>query len=346
MQAISRHQRIIEDIESDKVLAAKTQQDKAIVNPLSNPLNSYYIDTIASAKDSSPSVGSVKAVKSIDAANPYAEKNIQGWNHADTIAQASGLKEVDVVAKPANPTYDVQGLPSPAVLTITQEKVPQAEVEKLLEKSYNDVSAATRQNVDAMLQVSPQTPELLKHHYDILSKNIDEALKAENRDYEKIHAMILRFCMIHMRNVSKEDQEYISRIGDQIKVQAGKIRDTHNTYPVVIITLVSSVISIGGGIAGFSSLIHPNSELARTFAQNAHQISTASTGISGVSSLFNSRNEGDRQIMQLIMKRDQDKEEEKKGSKHGNKESQKLHSNALIEFFRNIRDTISSILRG
>lgn len=338
MQTVNRNQNTVEDVENDNIRANKAQMGKAIVNPLASP---YYKDTISSAKESNPSVVAVGAVNSANSKN-----NVNGWNHADTLAKAPASNSIDIAANPPSPTFEVQGLPTPAVMTITPEKVPNHEVEKLLANAYNNVPEATRRDVDAMLPESAHGPERLHQHYEILSKKINEALNAENRDYEKIHAMILRFCMIHMRNVSKEDQEYIARIGDQIKVQAGKIRDTYNTYPVVVITIISSVVSVGGGVAGFSSLIRPNSEVARAFAQNAQQISTASTGISGVGSLLNSRNEGDRQILQLTMKRDQDKEEEKKGSKHGNKESQKTFKTSLEEFFRNIRDTISAILRG
>lgn len=336
MQGINRnHSSQIDraDIDKDETENAKQAARKA-VNPYASP---YYNDSMSSSSSHTHDL-SVSEATAVNQASSKA--NGAGWNHVDTISKAT-TNDIDIVAKPAAP----KEMNITDSLTLTSEKLDPKEVETLLEKNYNLVSPKIRAEVDAIVAQPGQGTDMLRKHMEALSKKIDDALNVENRDYEKIHAMVLRFCMIHMRNVSKDDQEYIAKIGDQIKIQAGKIRDSYNTWPVVTITLVSSGVSIVGGVAGFSTLFS-SSTVAEHFAKNAQQISTTSTGISGVGSLFNSRNEGDRQILQLYMKRDQDKEEEKKGSKHGNKESQKLFRTAIEEFFRNIRETISSILRG
>lgn len=264
-----------------------------------------------------------------------------GWNPVDTIAPAAtvdDLTKVPVTIAPP-PTASEE-------LILTDEPVNATEVISHLEDAYERVPLEKKEEVEAVLAEVEAGPNLLQRHMDALSKKINEALIAETVDYERIHVMMLRFCMIHMRHVVKDDQEYIAKIGDQIKVQSGKIRDSYNTWPVVSITLVSSAVSIVGGVAGFSTIIQPGSEIARMFAQNAQQISTMSTGISGVSSLFNSRNEGNRGVLQNEQRRTQDKEEEKKNSKHGTKDTQKGFRSAIEELFRNIRETISSILRG
>lgn len=264
-----------------------------------------------------------------------------GWNPADTLAQAVAVDDFTKV-----PTAVAPSPTATEELILTDEPVNATEVISHLEDAYDRVPSEKKAEVEAIIAEVEAGPNLLQRHMDALSKKINKALLAESVDYERIHVMMLRFCMIHMRHVVKDDQEYISKIGDQIKVQSGKIRDSYNTWPVVTITLVSSAVSIVGGVAGFSTIIQPGSEIARTFAQNAQQVSTMSTGISGVSSLFNSRNEGNRGVLQNEQRRTQDKEEEKKNSKHGTKDTQKGFRTAIEELFRNIRETISSILRG
>lgn len=259
-----------------------------------------------------------------------------GWNTFDTSAPAAAIDDITQIRK-VSATNGV---------ILTGDPVDSEEVISLLDKAYEKVSAENHEAVEAVTAEVISGPDMLKRHMDALSRKIDEALRAEVCDYEKVHAMMLRFCMIHLRHVVKDDHEYIAKIGDRIKIQSGKIRDSYNTWPIVSITLVSSAISIVGGVAGFSPIIRPGSEMARAFAQNAQQISTMSTGISGVGSLLSSSKEGDRQVMHLYLKRDQDKEEEKKSLKHGTKDSQKGFRAAIEEFFRNMRETISSILRG
>lgn len=321
-------------VDSEESEAVKIK-GKAIINPFASP---YYNDSMSSSHEAALSTSALAPL------NSTKTKSGVGWNHQDTMTKASPSDGISTIAKAAAPILTAQT--ALENLTHTNEKVSSKEAERLLEGAYKQVSPKLRAEVDAIVAAPGQGSEILIRHMEALSRKIDEALKAENRDFDKIHALVLRFCMIHMRNVSKEDQEYIAKIGDQIKVQAGKIRDTYNTWPVLTVTLVSSAVSIGGGAAGFSSFMMPSSEIAKVFASNSQQISTASTGISGISSLLNSRNEGDRQILQLTMKRDQDREEEKKSAKHGNKESQKGFRSAAEELFRNIAETIRSILRG
>lgn len=267
-----------------------------------------------------------------------------GWKHADTLAPASTVDDFTKI-----PTVTLRPLSASEDIIPTNEPVNPKEVVSLLDNAYNNdgnVSSEDRKEVEAMIADVESGPDVLKKQMELLSKKIDEALQAETYDYERIHAMVLRFCMIHMRHVVKEDQEYIAKIGDQIKVQSGKIRESYNTWPVVTVTLISSAVSIVGGVGGFSTLIRPNSDVAKFLANNAHGISTMSTGISGAGSLLNSRTEGDRQVLQLVLRRDQDKEEEKKGSKNSTKESQKGFRNAIEEALRSWRDIIMSFLRG
>lgn len=264
-----------------------------------------------------------------------------GWKHADTLASASAVDDFTKI-----PTVTLRPLSASEDIIPTNELVDPKEVVSLLDTVYSkEVSLDNRKEVEAMIAGVESGPGVLKKQMEMLSKKIDEALHAETYDYERIHAMVLRFCMIHMRHVVKEDHEYIAKIGDQIKVQSEKIRGTYNSWPVVTVTLISSAVSIVGGVAGFSTMIRPGSELAKTFAASAHGISTMSTGISGAGSLLNSRTEGDRQVLQLVLRRDQDKEEEKKGSKNTTKESQKGFRTAIEEAWRSWRDTIISLLR-
>lgn len=264
-----------------------------------------------------------------------------GWNHLDTYSSASHVDDPTKI-----PPTSVCPAASVDNFTPSEEVVKPAEVLSTLESAYSQFPGETQKAVESLLPKGQETSDLLSRQMELLSKKIDEALSAEEKDYEKIHALVLRFCMIHMRNVVKEDHKYIDDLGQRIMVQSGKVKDSYNTWPVVTITLVSSAVSIVGGVGGFSSIVRPNSEIAKILTTHAHGISTMSTGISSAGSLVSSGNERDRGVHQLTLRRIQDKEEEKKGSKNSTKESQKGFRTAIEEWYRNMRDVVRSVLGG
>jgi hypothetical protein len=201
---------------------------------------------------------------------------------------------------------------------------------------------------DAKPQIERQS--LLDAQFDDLSKQIDAELEKSNDalakiDFEKLQELIHKIVMLHMRKAAKVDQEYISELAIQIKAQGSQIQGTYNTWPGVVITVVSATVSIAGGAFGLAPLAPAiiNPETAKVLAAASTPISTAGTGVGGLGTLANNDSEAKRQVWQLELKRKQDKEEDRKGAKHGNKETQKAARAAQDEFNRNKHEVTRSM---
>lgn len=217
---------------------------------------------------------------------------------------------------------------------------------------YTDtISSATAESPKVNSPAKPtETKEnVIESNLDMISRDIDERLKQKNINFEELQRKIYQIIMLLMRRAAKTDQEYISELNIQIKAQAVQVQGTYNTWPGVTITVISAVVSIGAGAAGLSQLLPRtliSQNLANILSGNAQTYSTVSTGISGIGSLFNSRNEATRGVMQIHLKRTQDKEEDRKGAKHSNNESRKSARSAQDESARMLHDAAKSVLGG
>lgn len=206
------------------------------------------------------------------------------------------------------------------------------------------VSHSTNSAPMQVIQVVDRRP-LIEVHYQGISNSIDEELKKTGINFEKLQELIYKVVMLYMRQAVKVDQEYISEMGIQIKIQAVKIQGTYNTWPGLVITVISAGISMGAGLGGLSplfSFVQP--ETARVLAGAATPLSTAGTGVGSLGSIFNNKSEGNRQVMQIYLKRTQDKEEDRKGTKHGNNDTRKTARAAQEEFYRTQHDTFRNMV--
>lgn len=320
--------------------------------------NSYYDESL----DDSVKIASISSSSAI---LPHKDSQKVGWSSTDTIEPAPKIDNITQIGKRVQPALtDVQPKPG-AALTLSSEMVNVKEAEAILDIAYAQLpvdlqEAADLDTAEAAEKLDNSKLEAVKrnrveHHIETLSKKIDEALSSEGMDYEQLHGYILKYCMLYMRKLAKDDQEYISKIGEQIMIKAGQIKDTYNTWPVVTLTLVSSGVSVIAAASGFSVLAFPDKvvetstlchKIVSIAASNAQQIGTLSTGISGLSSIAEKQNESTRNIKQLEQRRSQEKEEEKKTAKQGNNENKKRFFSEIQEMFRNMAATIRAILTG
>jgi hypothetical protein len=188
-------------------------------------------------------------------------------------------------------------------------------------------------------------PSLLEIEIETLSSGIDKEIsKLDNINFKRLEEMVYKIIAVLMRRAAKTDQEYISEMNIQIKLQAIKIQSTYNNWKGVTITVISAGISMFGGAGGLAPLLPTklvSEEIGKVLAQSSQGVGSAGTSLGGIASIFNSGAEGERQVLQIYLKRTQDKEEDKKGSKHGNKQhaddaisSLKAANQAASEAFR------------
>lgn len=177
----------------------------------------------------------------------------------------------------------------------------------------------------------------IESRLDIISAKINSELALEDRDFDKLQAMIYQVIMMIMRLAAKSDTANIYEISLKVKKQAQDIQDTYNTWQGLTVTIIASTVSVAGGCAGLAPFLPSaliSSQSANYLLQASQPIGSAGTGLSGIGSIFNNRSEGNRQVYQIHLKRLQDTEEERKGSKHTKGDHIKTAKAALEEFLR------------
>lgn len=256
---------------------------------------------------------------------PLSPTAVNAVNIGDHQQNPVKVKTVDAPSVPPDPIEPVQ----PAATNYYADTMSKAGTE------LPQVSNAAN-----VVESKPRTTRVrvtVEAQYDQVSNEIDEQLRRQDVDFEKLQMMVHNIVMLMMRRAVKTDHDYIREMTVQIKAQAVQIQGTYNTWPGLTITLISAGIGIGGGIAGLTPLF-PSAwiaaETANTLNHASQAISSAGTGLGGVGSIFNSRSEGQRQVLQITLRHTQDKEEDRKGAKQGNNETRKSARAAQEEFFR------------
>lgn len=249
---------------------------------------------------------------------PVIERLSNAWSAAKKAWQEPTVETANIAAsvaipQPANNTYYVD------TLSKAGEELPQVNNGNL----NNAADAPYKGRVE--------------YHYEQISADMDAALNQEDRDFEKLQSLIYKVIMLTMRLAAKFDHESIYEINLKIKTQAQEIKSTYNTWQGLTVTVVSAGVSVTAGVAGLTPLF-PISVIAAQTAENlgkaSQGIGSAGTGLSGIGSIFNNRSEGERQVLQIYLKRSQDSEEERKGSKHSKNDHLKTAKAASEEFAR------------
>lgn len=213
---------------------------------------------------------------------------------------------------------------------------------------YADTITSANDELPAVLnpQQIEENTKIVEEKLNAISSELDELLKRNDIDFEKLQNKIYRVIMLLMRIAAKNDHEYITEMNDQIKAQAVKIQGTYNTWPGLTFTLVSAGVGCFGGLAGLSPLLPEsviNPATASVLASSAQSVGTAGTGLSGIASVFNSRGEAVRGVWHIDLKRMQDKGEDKKGAEHSNNEARKAAKVASEQFNQTVHDAAKSI---
>jgi hypothetical protein len=173
---------------------------------------------------------------------------------------------------------------------------------------------------------------------DELTATIDKELAKETQDFEKLHALIYKVIMMMMRLGAKSESEQIREFTIKIKDKAQDIKATYNTWQGLTITVISSAVSVAGGIAGLSPFLPASvisAQSAQALLQASQSIGTAGTGIGGIGSIFNNRSEGLRRVEELNQKLLESNQEELKGFKQNKSEHIKTAKATAEEFERN-----------
>lgn len=297
--------------------------------PVQGDANSYYRDTISNANSG------------FATASPTA---VQNPNPATLTAKPVNLYYVDSISKAPPVTYATV-IPAKAASVTTTSSAP-----TLTASPITAPIASLSASPSATASTVPTQPKSrIEIYYEQLSIQIDEELQKEEKDFDKLRNTIDKVIMMLLRLSAVADQERIFEIIVKVKNQAVEIQGTYNKWQGMSITVISAGISITAAVAGLTPLLPSeviSANIAQTLASASMQIGTMSTGLSGFGSLFTNREEGNRTVYQVYLKKYQDQEEEKKGSKHGKTDLMKSVNNTAHENLRNRHDAVRSVLGG
>lgn len=217
---------------------------------------------------------------------------------------------------------------------------------KISENSAGTAAGQPVKGYNVYDTISSAQDDLIESKIDATSKAIDNELKKDKRDFEKLQTLVYNIIMLVMRRAAKSDHEYITEVGELIKKQSVQIKDTYNTWTHLSVTVASSGISLFGGFAGISRFLPANvitPENAMVLSGSALSIGNAGTGLSGIGSMAGSRSEGKRNALQLDLKRIEGKEDDRKGAKQSNKEAAKTARAAHEHFNQIVHETSKAV---
>lgn len=169
-------------------------------------------------------------------------------------------------------------------------------------------------------------------------KNLD-ALVGGKSDFRNILAQVYRIMTLLHRLAGRDDKVYALDKEGEMQVEIKKIKETYNSWPVLVITCISGGLSIAGGVTGifgaFPGTAVGNAlakipgvgsffdlagaaDQAKRASQLAQRISSFSGGLSGIGQgagslgkLFEVKDEARRAVLQFGMQTLQRKHEDR-----------------------------------
>lgn len=209
-------------------------------------------------------------------------------------------------------------LPVPAAIPI--EKDPKVNPYYVDSMSSAQAQPPLKSAEDAIPDpAEPKKKALLEAQIEVLSDGINKEIALEHLNFERLRDMVYKIVQALGRKMAKEHQNAISELKVEISLVAVKVQNTYNTWKGVTVTVISATISMAGGLGGLAPLLPMTlmgDEVAKTLGAASQGLGSAGTSLGGIASIFNSSAEGERQVLQIHLKRLQDTEEEKKSGKH------------------------------
>lgn len=172
-----------------------------------------------------------------------------------------------------------------------------------------------------------------------LSKSFDEELKKQPPNNEVLQALIYPLMMLMFRRSAQIDQEFVSELGVKIQSQAVEIRDGHNSWHGIAITITASAVGIVGGGLAFAQLIPGIAPgLAQTLAASAQPVSGTSTAISSIGGIFDNKRQGNLGFLQMQHELSKTKKENSLSAKRTTTESVNSTKETWAGFIREYFD--------
>lgn len=168
------------------------------------------------------------------------------------------------------------------------------------DKFYTKSTIETANNETSIVAATQDVP-LVKFDSDAIVDQLiidtdAELQKGESANHDKIYQQVRKIVTLLMHRAGIIDQHYANEQSYEVIIHVKKLKDTYNSWLGLTITVVSAGLTVAGGVMGVGGVIGGASE---AFLKLATSVGSIGGGTNMLSSIFNSRNEGSRVIVQF-----------------------------------------------
>ena len=160
-------------------------------------------------------------------------------------------------------------------------------------------------------------PHCVQKRCELMASHIDEELNQKSVNFDKLQALVYNYVTLHMRHQAKTHHEYINNARDDINELAKKIKNTHNCWSSLGLTILGVVGNVVAASWGIDFLKPANINITRRMLSS---LSGVSQIVQGLSKIPESQAEGQRGLFNHELeyrKQQENKRHESSQKDHG-----------------------------
>ncbi len=182
--------------------------------------------------------------------------------------------------------------------------------------------------------------------------NLDKLIDDPNFDHSRVLEQALKVIMLMSKLLGNMDKNYVIDNESELFAKVNELKGTYNTWTVLVITIASSSLQIGGGFIGVGSAVPgtklgefasskapnalgwlSNADWGKTLQGIGQGTVTVGQGSGALSSLTNNTNEAKRAFCQVIL-------EEIKRKRNDSNDASRQKRNEVDSASNNCKDVI------
>lgn len=302
----------------------------------------HQYDSISSAAgaDSELAISKSHAGKASAGSQSYYQDTLSAYND-DPMSRL--LSVANRTSQPKHSTSqgvaDLQKVATEAPPAVDFDKA-YATVKRHHQEALAKAGKQTQEIIEQSRTQSDGTKSTLEQRLEQLSQAIDAELSKDNINFDALQALVLKAVMLHMRKTARVEHEYISELGVQIRAKAQIVKDAYASKTQLGVTLVVSVIGLGGGVGLAPLMTNSISQATANAVVQTSQIASSSS--SAITSLVAAKDNSTKGHHEFHLRLMQNNEDNAKTRERGNGEVIKSLKSLIDEFVRSLHQLFST----
>lgn len=183
----------------------------------------------------------------------------------------------------------------------------------------------------------------LDEEFEKTSAEFNVEYAKSNANHDMLYQMALRLLVLTMHRSGRFDKQYAQQLAVKIKEHVKGVQDTHGSTLSLALKIVSAVISLGAGIAGFVPIFGTSIGLTAINSEHvgraAQSVGTGGQAVGGLSSGADEKNNG----LRVSRQHELDTAKEKRTSRN---DASHQSSNKKHEVLRNVDEQAAALHRA